>query len=561
MKKQIIGTLMLLALSSCNGAKGGSSASNSTYDGPITNLKFNDYSSQTDTDYNHELFYRNDLTLDMGDPMVVYDQGYFYAFGTRGTDRFHCFRSKDLASWERLDDAFIPQAGSWSTYNLWAPDIHKIGGKWYLYYTAAFDYNGTSSCQMGVAVSDNVYGPYIQCPGEDGTIATPPFSLYQDDKSLYATILDPNVFVDDDGSLYMYFSYDMNKSRRQDYSGYNVAEIWGAKMTSPTSWDKSTITRLMSPGFAKLSDSERTIEWETWSPSFAGEMECQEGPYMIKRNGTYYLTYCANSYVDTVYNVGYGTSSSPLGEFVKPNSYELENMILGVPGASGTYINTRYLGFQTGTGHASIVEVGDELMLAYHAHQNRDEWGVDNNYNRALGLDYLYFDGDGHPYANGPTWSINRLPNAVTGYRNLSLEEGVKFTGNGENLPNLIDNFTNRAIRTEEPNRESAFPDSGTVTVKLPEKKAIKFLLINNSYDLNLSLSYIDKVDFGQGRVVTDVVFNKNYYNYDQKWAFPHADFVIELEEEVVTDTITITASKQGGFALGEIEIYGKDAL
>ena len=99
------------------------------------------------------------------------------------------------------------------------------------------------------------------------------------------------------------------------------------------------------------------------------------------------------------------------------------------------------------------------------------------------------------------------------------------------------------------------------MTVKLPEKKAIKFLLINNSYDFNLSLSYLDKVDFGQGRVVTDVLFNKNYYNYDQKWAFPHADFVIELEEEVITDTITITASKQGGFALGEIEIYGKDAL
>lgn len=532
---------------------------------PSAILEYKDYSDSNDLTYNKNLYYRNDLQIDMGDPMIVYDDktGYFYASGTRGTLSFHCFRSKDLNDWEKIDDMFIPESNSWSKTDLWAPDIQYINGKWYLYYTAAMKYtsNGLqkSNCQMGVAVSDNPYGPYIQVPGTDGTLATTPFELKINDTT-YASVLDQHVFQDDDGQLYMYFSYAMKESRPQDYAGYPVQEIWGVKMKSPTEWDLTTLTRLVSPGLKKLSDSERTIDWETWSPSFAGEMECVEGPYMIKKNGKYLLTYTANSYVDTVYNVGYAVSDSPLGIFDKPNDKYLSNMILGVPGQQGSYINTRYLGFMTGTGHASIFKVGDEYMFAYHAHLNRHEWGnqYPDNY-RALAYDYLYFDENGTPYANGPTWSINRLPNKVTGYRNLALDENVAISGSGENLNYLNDNYTNRAYNTEEVNKEANFEGKCVIKIKLDGTKKVKFLQIANSYNVNRKIDYITEIDFGDRRVVQDVLFNQSYVKKSPSFIFPHSSFIVELDEEIQTDEITITIDGYENFSLGEVEIYGGD--
>lgn len=567
-----IGILASLSLLSCASDVVASSSSEESVEEPDkVELAFKDYSEKKgkDQDFNHELFYRNDLELDMGDPMMLYDDetGYFYAYGTRGTTTFHCFRSKTLSNWERLTDCYIPESSAWSKSGLWAPDIHKINGKWYLYYTGEFKNNGKSNCQIGVAVADKPYGPYKQVVGDDGTLATTPFTM-RESASKYCTVLDQHVFVDDDGEMYMYFSYDMRKARSQDYAGYPVQEIWGVKMTSPTSWDLSTLTRLLSPGLAKLSDSKRTVEWETWSTSFSGDMECLEGPYMIKKNGKYLLTYVANSYVDTVYNVGYAVSSSPLGEYVKPNSYPLENMLLGVPGNDGTYVNTRYLGFQTGTGHASICQIGNEYMFAYHAHRNRNVWGYDNDEYRCLGYDYLYFTEDGTPYTRGPTWSINRLPEKITGYHNYALDKDTKFSSTGKNvtgLDYLHDNFsfrgqTNSERAEQDVRKEADFEKGETkVNVKLSAKKKVKYLLIGNSYTYDYKLDFIDKISFGEGRVVKNVMFNQGYFRTDpNKWIFPHSCFVVELDDEVETDNITFTFKSNKPYSLSEIEIYAK---
>lgn len=567
MKKNLFFLLPLsLALFSCTQPEP-SSSSKSQY--PEVELSYKNYSEKKGADqkFNNNLFYRNDLELDMGDPMMVYDDetGYFYAYGTRGTTTFHCFRSKTLSNWERMDDCFVPESNSWSKTNLWAPDIHKINGKWYLYYTGEFHNNGKSNCQIGVAIADKPYGPYKQVNGDDGTLATTPFTMRESERK-YCTVLDQTVFVDDDGQMYMYFSYDMNKCRSQDYAGYPVQEIWGVKMTSPTSWDLSTLTRLMSPGLQKLSDKERTVEWETWSTSFSGDMECLEGPYMIKRNGKYLLTYVANSYVDTTYAVGYAVSSSPLGEYVKPNSYPLENMLLGVPGNDGSYANTRYLGFQTGTGHASVCQVGDEFMFAYHAHHNRKKWKEDGDEYRSLAYDYLYFKEDGTPYTRGPTWSINRLPEKVTGYHNVALDPSTKLSSEGKvsGLEYLVDNFSFRGQTSyeraeQDVRKEADFEADAKVKVDLGEKKNVKFLLIGNSYSYDYKLDFIDKIEFGEGRVVKNVMFNQGYYRTKpNKWIFPHSCFVVELDEEVQTDSLTFTFASNSPYSLSEIEIYAK---
>lgn len=439
MKKclNFLGLLMLsLGVSSCNNT---SSIEYTHYE--ESTINFTDNSDPNNKEFNHSLYYRNDLIQDMGDPMMIYEDGYFYAYGTYDTTKIFAFRSKDLTNWENMGACFTPELESWSKTNIWAPDLQKFGDTWYLYYTAQkFEDNGKSYCQIGVASSDNPLGPFKQVTGVNGNgenidLGTPNFYWKGH------TILDQNIFLDDDGQYYMYFSFDTRDSVDPNYNT-GQAEIYGVKMIDPVTWDLSTLTRILAPGYQKITDTTRKIEWETWSPSFAGNMECLEGPYMIKKNGKYILTYCANSYVDTEYAVGYAISDNPLTGFYKPNDTYLENMLLGVPGQTGTYINTRYLGFQTGTGHASICKVGDEYMFAYHAHYNRDKWGAhediygDKATYRALAVDYLYFDSEGMPYTNGPTWSLVRLPSEVSGYKNIALEAQIKV--DGEVVSNLM---------------------------------------------------------------------------------------------------------------------------
>lgn len=564
MKKKLytfIGVIGIVATSSCAQSSNNTEIQYEKYDS--STIKFTDDSNANDNKFRNDLYFRNDLNQDMGDPMMVYDNDTFYAYGTYNASIIATFTSKDLTNWTRSKtNAFTPAPGSWSTRDIWAPDLQKIGDKWYLYYTANYSADGKSNCQIGVAIGDSPAGPFTQftgtnANGENITLDKPAF-FYEGH-----TILDQHVFQDDNGELYMFFSYDTNTSTPEEGHDKGCAEIWGVKMKDPVTWDFSTLTRLISPGYKKLSDSSRTIDWETWSPSFQGDMECVEGPYMIKKNGKYILTYVANSFVDTEYAVGYAVSDSPLGIYDKPNSRPLENMILGVPGQTGTYINTRYLGFQTGTGHASICKVGDELMFAYHAHLNRDKWGAkEDEYGekskwRALAVDYLHFDENGIPYANGPTWSLQKLPDVVTKTENLALK--ATFKADGKNLEYFNDKYTNRAIKTEEVAKEVEF-EAGkhAIEIKLDKPHKIKAVNVFNSYDYTKKIDYINQIDFGNSKGVVDLLFNTRYVNNKTKFVFPHSAFNVALDEEVVTDRIVIEVESKTPFAIGEIEVIGE---
>lgn len=532
---------------------------------------YTDYSDSALSDYNHELYYlnewgsfRTDRTTnpDMGDPCIVYDDGWYYAYGTRAGNCFNCYRSRNLSQWEQMDDCFVPEEGTWSYRNLWAPEVMKIGDKWYLYYTGNFDYGDSDNCQIGVAVSDHPYGPFVQFTGKnaddvDISLSRTPFFGLE-----HTTVLDQSVFLDDDGQMYMFFSYDTrtgSESMRAMSHDKNAAEIWGVKMRDAVTWDLSTLKPLVSPGYKTLSDSERTIAWETWSPSFADGFECCEGTYMVKSGGKYYLLYCANSFVDVEYAVGYAVSDSPLGDFTKPDDTYLQNMILGVPGAPGTFVNQMYRGFTTGTGHASVFRNPDgSYMLAYHAHYSRTDWGVGEHGDwRALAVDYLLFREDGSPYTNGPTYSLTATPPTVSGYSNI-IDDAV-ITTDGTDPQYLTDRYTNRAVYTQEEAKESSFT-AGThvITIRFPEKRTVRCVNIFNSYRYIKKTTSIDQIDFGEGRGISDISFRSDYMRPKDTFIFPHAAYTVELEEELETDCITVMISSDTAFCIGEIEIIGR---
>ena len=84
-----------------------------------------------------------------------------------------------------------------------------------------------------------------------------------------------------------------------------------------------------------------------------------EGPFVLKHNGKYYLSYSANHTRSHDYAVGYAISDTPTGPFAR---YE-GNPIL--KSGSGLY----------GAGHHSFTtsKDGERLICAYHVHNSAEK--------------------------------------------------------------------------------------------------------------------------------------------------------------------------------------------
>lgn len=100
------------------------------------------------------------------DPFVLPDEteGLYYLFGTTDPDcwtgpgqGFDCFKSRDLCAWTGPMPAFRPRNGFWATTNFWAPEVHRVNGRFHMFASFKADkrYRGTQ-----ILVSDSAAGPY-----------------------------------------------------------------------------------------------------------------------------------------------------------------------------------------------------------------------------------------------------------------------------------------------------------------------------------------------------------------------------------------------------------------
>lgn len=199
-------------------------------------------------------------------------------------------------------------------------------------------------------------------------------------------------------------------------------------------------------------------------------------------------------------------------------------------------------------------------MFAYHAHYTRGHWGEGAHGEwRCLSVDYIYFNDDGVPYTNGPTYSLQNTPSDVSGYSNIIGRATVK--GEGENIEYLTDNYTSSRFGTKEPDGREATFERGTRSIEITfsEPVTVRAVNIYNSFDASKTVDAIKQIDFGNGNGIVNAQFNSRYYSEKYSdFVYPHAAFNILLDEELTTDRIVITISSEFDFALGEIEIIGK---
>lgn len=239
--------------------------------------------------------------------MLLHD-GTYYLYSTNSPDGFHVFTSTDMGIWEDRGYCLRAEDVMGSRW-FWAPEVMERGGKFYMVYVAEE--------HLGIAVADSPLGPFV-----------PTEKKWLND----CNEIDGHFFVDEDGCVYLYFVR---------FDNGNV--LWCAKMNEDlTSYDKATATFLF-----RAED-----EWETRDSSVV------EGPFVLKHNGKYYLTYSANHTRCEDYAVGCAVSDHPMGPFVKVSN----NPILKKSEALN------------GTGHHSFTtsKNGGELVCVYHARPGRD---------------------------------------------------------------------------------------------------------------------------------------------------------------------------------------------
>ena len=312
-------------------------------------------------------FYNTNINS-LADPFVFKDSDETYYMYVTGNG-YPCFSSPDLVNWKFEGRVFPKDSRKWAVKSFWAPEVIQYNNKYYLHYTAARQDNIK---RVGVAVSDSPKGPFMDVDDK-------PFLDFGERGAI-----DSHVLTDDDGRAYMYYTYALDSA--PELNGSKRSEIWVVEVTPDLTKILSEPKMLFYP----------TQEWE-FKPN--RKMYWNEGPYVVKHNDTYYLMYSANCFCNESYALGYATSKSPLGPFIK---------------YSGNPILTSFSlpGEISGTGHHAMTKSpdGKEWIVVYHSHVHVGQLNEDNHGIRQVNIDRLEFRPDGSMQVLGPTMSPQKYP-------------------------------------------------------------------------------------------------------------------------------------------------------
>ncbi len=257
----------------------------------------------------------------IGDPFILRVGDTYYMYATNAADGFRYYTSQNLTDW--TDCGYCYKNSPWGEDSFWAPEVYERGGKYYLLYTARWKKN--HSLRIGLAVADSPAGEFKDVT--DG----PLFDFG------YAAI-DATVLHDDDGKDYIYYSRDCSENV---IDGVHTSQIYAAEISSDLR------TFLTEPVLV----STPCKSWELLS---GDEWRWNEGPYLVKHNGKYYMNFSVNCYASREYSVAYSVADKPLGPFIKAD----DNPIL-----------TFGEGDFSGPGHNAIFEGKDgKLYTAFHIH-------------------------------------------------------------------------------------------------------------------------------------------------------------------------------------------------
>ena len=447
----------------------------------------------------------------MGDPQVFYDETEekYFMTGTFNGLTFQLWASDDLTTWDQGTQIFARPQVSWAseTGMLWGAEIHKRNDTYYLYYSVEI---ANGSPRIGVAQSDNIYGPY-----EDK--GSPMFDFG------YSAI-DNHLFTDEDGVSYMYYVRD---ALDNVVDGVHESHIYVVEVNEDflSTKPSSEAIELLVPDQA----------WERISggPSW----KWVEGCFVHKEGDTYYLFYSANKFSEPAYAIGYATSDNPFGPFVKSD----DNPVLKTIASD-----------LSGPGNNSLFRSkdGKELFTAYHMHTTPES----PSGNRYLNIDRIGFRTDGSVFFNGPTITNQPIPSGENKYHNLISDEATVTVSSTH--PDYNPNGVNDGEFTVQTKykqydwvSDDDSIDDAFVTFTWDTPQTINTIYLYQPIEVSYRALSVT-LEFSDGTVVEEVVLSD--FN---------GEAAIALFNGVVAEWVTIRVNEYGfgqsAFGLGEVLIFG----
>lgn len=298
----------------------------------------------------------NPIIEQRADPWVYkHTDGYYYfTASVPEYDRIEVRRAKTI---QELGEANAKEVwrkrekGPMSK-NIWAPEIHYINGKWYIYYAAArvdapFDHR--------VYVLENT----LDNPLEGNWVEKGKIKMNWESFSLDATTFEHQ------GMRYLVWA-------QKDPNIYGNSNLYIAPMSNPWTIDGEQVM-IAKPEY----------DWETigfW---------VNEGPSVLKRNGKIFISYSASA-TDHNYCVGLLTASDQ-ADLLDPNSWSK---------SPEPVFKTSEENAQYGPGHGcfTVSPDGKQDIFVYHA----------RNYKKIKG-DPLY-DPNRHTRAQQLNWNSDGTP-------------------------------------------------------------------------------------------------------------------------------------------------------
>jgi beta-xylosidase len=209
---------------------------------------------------------------------------------------------------------------------VWAPSVVKAAnGNYYMYVSVG--------SEIWVGVSKQPAGPWRNAKADNSPLINSKyFPGYH--------MIDAECFIDTNGQVYLY---------------------WGSGLN----WVNGRCF------VVKLKKDMVSFDGE---PKDVTPPNYFEAPFMLKRNGTYYLMYSEGKAIDYSYKIRYSTGKTPYG----PWTEGVNSPILSTTGDSTTY----------GPGHHTVFKEKGQYYILYHRiHRQKSEYVL-----RQLCLDSLNFD-------------------------------------------------------------------------------------------------------------------------------------------------------------------------
>ena len=313
-----------------------------------------------------------------GDPAVIRtDEGWILvATSNDAPDAFPILRSRDLEHWEHMGFVFPEgEAPEWTAKgrrvaDFWAPEMARVGDEYWLAYTARKTDNALA---IGLAKSDGPFGPWrdLGRPLLSGH-AVNTTGLPDDQRpQLSGGVIDSHIFIDSDGSRYLFWKADTNgvwprplagllraqpelierlferEEDRRTAAFAAAIQPW-ANTRRPmerfflmqplieaalASWVPvkreleqyglagSILEAMRTPIYAqRLAEDGESLVGER-AVVLANDLDWEghliEGPWVTRQQGRYWLFYAGNDFSTPAYGIGVAVADHPFGPYAK----------------------------------------------------------------------------------------------------------------------------------------------------------------------------------------------------------------------------------------------------